>query len=82
MTATRDTIPQDQASGANLRAAGFMIGAMAMFAIEDAAIKTLTLRLPVGQVLATLGLLGLGIFWAVLNEPPPGSLRSARRRHD
>ena len=23
----------------------------------------------------------LGIFWAVLNEPPPGSLRS-RRRHD
>ena len=66
MTATRDTIPQDQASGANLRAAGFMIGAMAMFAIEDAAIKTLTLRLPVGQVLATLGLLGMGIFWAVL----------------
>lgn len=26
----------------------------------------------------------LGIFWAVLNEPPPGSLRSAKavRRHD
>jgi CheY-like chemotaxis protein len=24
----------------------------------------------------------LGIFWAVLNEPPPGSLRSTRRRHD
>lgn len=24
----------------------------------------------------------LGIFWAVLNEPPPGSLRAARRRHD
>jgi CheY-like chemotaxis protein len=24
----------------------------------------------------------LGIFWAVLNEPPPGSLRSARRRHE
>ena len=23
----------------------------------------------------------LGIFWAVLNEPPPGSLRS-RRKHD
>jgi CheY-like chemotaxis protein len=22
----------------------------------------------------------LGIFWAVLNEPPPGSLRSSRRR--
>ena len=22
----------------------------------------------------------LGIFWAVLNEPPPGSLRSARRK--
>ena len=24
----------------------------------------------------------LGIFWAVLNEPPPGSLRSARRKND
>ena len=24
----------------------------------------------------------LGIFWAVLNEPPPGSLRSSRRRND
>lgn len=24
----------------------------------------------------------LGVFWAVLNEPPPGSLRLARRRHD
>lgn len=24
----------------------------------------------------------LGIFWAVLNEPPPGSLRSTRRRHE
>jgi CheY-like chemotaxis protein len=24
----------------------------------------------------------LGVFWAVLNEPPPGSLRSSRRRHD
>jgi CheY-like chemotaxis protein len=24
----------------------------------------------------------LGIFWAVLNEPPPGSLRTARRRNE
>lgn len=24
----------------------------------------------------------LGIFWAVLNEPPPGSSRPARRRHE
>jgi CheY-like chemotaxis protein len=23
----------------------------------------------------------LGVFWAVLNEPPPGSLRAAPRRH-
>ena len=66
MTATRDRIPQAQAPAANLRAAGFMIGAMAMFAVEDAAIKTLTARLPVGQVLATLGLLGMAIFWAML----------------
>lgn len=64
MTATRNTPSASHA--ANLRAAGFMVGSMAMFAVEDAAIKTLTMRLPVGQVLATLGVLGLGIFWAVL----------------
>lgn len=64
MTATRDTLRSSHA--ANLRAAGFMVGSMAMFAVEDAAIKTLTMRLPVGQVLATLGVLGLGIFWAML----------------
>lgn len=50
----------------NLRAAGLMIGAMAMFAIEDAAIKLLGARLPVGQIVATLGALGLAIFWAML----------------
>lgn len=65
MTATRDTLSPSHAA-ANLRAAGFMVGSMAMFAVEDAAIKTLTMRLPVGQVLATLGLLGLGVFWAML----------------
>jgi len=64
MTATRDTHSSSHA--ANLRAAGFMVGSMAMFAVEDAAIKTLTMRLPVGQVLATLGVMGLGIFWAML----------------
>lgn len=66
MTATHDIPLPPDPRAANLRAAGFMVGAMAMFAVEDAAIKTLTMRLPVGQVLATLGVLGLGIFWALL----------------
>lgn len=66
MTATRDTNPSLGAAAANMRAAMFMIGAMAMFAVEDAAIKTLATRLPVGQVLTTLGLLGMSIFWIML----------------
>lgn len=53
-------------AGGNLRAAGLMTGAMAMFALEDAGIKLLAQRLPVGQIVATIGVLGLGIFWMLL----------------
>ncbi|MFC0340049.1 DMT family transporter [Paracoccus niistensis] len=53
---------------ANLRAALLMVGAMATFAVEDAAIKALTMRLPVGQVLVTLGLLGMAVFWVLLRR--------------
>lgn len=66
MTATSPPSPLQGA--ANLRAAALMIAAMAAFAVEDAAIKTLAARLPVGQVLATLGLLGMAVFWIMLRR--------------
>ena len=66
MTATSPPSPLQGA--ANLRAAALMIAAMAAFAVEDAAIKTLAVRLPVGQVLATLGVLGMAVFWIMLRR--------------
>jgi drug/metabolite transporter (DMT)-like permease len=50
----------------NGRAALFMIASMAMFAIEDAFIKTLTERMEVWQLLATTGVLAMVIFWGRL----------------
>ncbi|WP_081962718.1 DMT family transporter [Paracoccus sanguinis] len=50
----------------NLRAAGWMTGAMAMFAVEDAAIKVLGVRLGAGQIVTALGVAGLAVFWALL----------------
>lgn len=54
--------------GANALGAVFMIGAMACFAIEDAAIKAAARTLPVGQVLMLFGLGGAAVFalWARL----------------
>ncbi|MFN3937650.1 MAG: DMT family transporter [Gemmobacter sp.] len=49
----------------NLRGAGFMVGAMALFALEDAAIKLLAASVPVGQVLAMIGAGGVLIFGSV-----------------
>lgn len=54
----------------NGRAALLMTVAMALFAVEDAFIKTLTLLMPVPQLLALAGLCGGVVFW----------LRLARRR--
>ena len=68
MTATSRLHPPQLAAAANLRAALLMIAAMAAFAIEDAAIKMLTVRLPVGQVLATIGLMAAAVFWAMLRR--------------
>ena len=70
MTATSPPSPLQGA--ANLRAAALMIAAMAAFAVEDAAIKTLAARLPVGQVLATLGVLGMAVFWIMLRRAGGG----------
>ena len=53
------------ASG-NLRAAGWMTGGMAMFALEDAAIKFLGARIGAGQIIAVIGLFGLLPFWLLL----------------
>lgn len=70
MTASRPALsnPQPDASpeAGNLRAALLMIGAMALFAFEDAAIKALTVGVPVGQVIVMIGALGCVTFWALL----------------
>lgn len=50
----------------NGRAALFMTASMAMFAVEDAFIKTLTDSLPVGQLMAMTGLMAMLVFWARL----------------
>lgn len=50
----------------NGRAAFFMIGSMAMFAVEDAFIKTLAQGMAVWQLLAMTGVLAGGIFWGRL----------------
>lgn len=52
--------------GGNLAAAGWMTGAMAMFAVEDAAIKFLGARVGTGQIIAVIGLFGTLLFWALL----------------
>ena len=41
----------------NLRAAGLIAAAMALFGISDAFIKYVTIHLPVGQIMALRGLL-------------------------
>ncbi len=58
--------PVPDPGAGNRRAVMLMTGSMAAFALEDALIKTLSARLPVGQVLATVGVLGMGIFWMLL----------------
>ena len=50
----------------NGRASLFMSASMAMFALEDAFIKTLTATMPVWELLAITGLAALGVFWAKL----------------
>lgn len=65
MTASTRPTPTAPDLG-NLRAAGWMTGAMAMFAVEDAAIKVLGVRLGAGQIVTALGVAGLAVFWALL----------------
>lgn len=50
---------------ANLIGIGFMIAAMAGFAFEDALIKSLSVHMPVGQVLIMIGVIGT-IIWAII----------------
>lgn len=49
----------------NLRASAFMVAAMAGFALEDALIKLLSVRLPTGQIVLMLGVGGVVVFLAV-----------------
>jgi hypothetical protein len=46
----------------NLRAIGWMVLAMAAFAVEDALIKQIALSLPTGQILIVLGIGGSLVF--------------------
>lgn len=52
----------------NLRASLLMVGSMAFFAIEDSFVRALSAHLPVGQIIATIGLLGGAVFWALLRQ--------------
>lgn len=49
-------------ASANLRGIGWMVLAMAAFALEDAFIKRGAIYLPIGQVLLTFGLGGMAVF--------------------
>lgn len=57
---------------ANLQGSLLMIGAMALFAIEDAFIKAASQTLPIGQIMIVFGLGGAAIFACVarLNDEP------------
>lgn len=65
MTASH-SLGSDPAVQGNLRAAVLMVASMALFAIEDAAIKMLSVTLPVGEIIAVLGLMGFLTFWGLL----------------
>ncbi len=52
----------------NLRAMALMTLAMALFAVEDACIKVLSQRLPLGQILLVLGLGGMVVFAFLLRR--------------
>lgn len=52
----------------NLRAAGLMTASMLFFALEDACVRALSAHLPVGQILASVGLLGGAVFWIMLRR--------------
>jgi drug/metabolite transporter (DMT)-like permease len=46
----------------NLRGAAFMTLSMAGFAVEDLFLKAAALRMPTGQVILTVGLIGMAVF--------------------
>jgi len=48
----------------NLRGIFLMVASMAAFAVEDMLIKQVSVRLPVGQILITVGFFGMLAFWA------------------
>ncbi|MCB2116728.1 MAG: DMT family transporter [Rhodobacteraceae bacterium] len=52
----------------NLRGIGLVVFSMAAFAVEDAIIKALTADLPVGEVLAALGLGGSLLFFLIAGD--------------
>lgn len=67
MVATLPEVSRTSRNG-NLAAAGWMTAAMAMFAVEDSAIKFLGARVGTGQIIVVIGLFGTALFWALLRR--------------
>lgn len=67
MVATLPEVSRTARNG-NLAAAGWMTAAMAMFAVEDSAIKFLGARVGTGQIIVVIGLFGTALFWALLRR--------------
>jgi drug/metabolite transporter (DMT)-like permease len=57
-------------ASANLRGMALMTLAMGSFALEDAMIKTATGNLPAGQVMLTIAVLSLPVFWLWSRRQP------------
>jgi drug/metabolite transporter (DMT)-like permease len=55
-------------AAANLRGGLVVTFSMAAFAVEDALIKDLTTRLPLGEVMLLLGLGGAAVFFAIIGD--------------
>lgn len=54
------------AAGANLRAAAIMVGATASFCVNDVFVKSLSARLPIGEIVAVRGLFVVLLMLALL----------------
>ena len=53
---------------ANLRAAGLMVAAMALYGFSDAMIKHLATRLPIGEIMGLRGVVMCLLFLALLRR--------------
>src|SRR4051812_36919841 len=52
----------------NLRAAGLIAVAMALYALSDAFIKKLASTMPVGEIMGLRGIIMIALLWMLLNR--------------